>query len=284
MRAVIAILTIIGLNIGAGSVAGYGQEASEGDICGNTPGGGVIYCVRGATNTVDLSTSNKATSGNTIRPTGPTTKYLPYNRLTTGTDGQPCVTTGYYAQGTSPNDAAITDPVTQNVRDIHGLPALEYPPCPFRPRAPGEPAQVETPSMIAMRYWEQVPLPRPAPAIAPGRAITGKLAYLETRGEVAHTYTSPTVFGQLIIVASGSYAVNWGDGSTSGPHAFEGKAWPDGRMTHDYVNVGSYDIVVTERWTARWSLGGESGVLRTLQTSGRIDDFPVEQIQAVIGR
>jgi len=41
---------------------------------------------------------------------------------------------------------------------------------------------------------------------------------------------------------------------------------------------------VTEKWSATWRLGGKSGTLRTLQTTGRIDNFPVEQIQAVIGR
>ena len=63
-----------------------------------------------------------------------------------------------------------------------------------------------------------------------------------------------------------------------------GKPWPDGQITHQYLKVGIYDIVVTERWTATWNFAGESGVLRTLQTTGRIEDFPVEQIQAVIGR
>jgi len=139
--------------------------------------------------------------------------------------------------------------------------------------------------MVAARYWEQVTLPRPRPAIAPGRAITGKLAYLETRGEVARTYSSvDPVFGPLQITATGSYTVAWGDGDRTGPHRHEGQPWPAGQITHNYLNVGSYDIVVTERWTATWSLGGESGVLRTLQTTGRIDDFPVEQIQAVITR
>ena len=85
-------------------------------------------------------------------------------------------------------------------------------------------------------------------------------------------------------MAKGSYTVDWGDGTQSGPHSFEGKPWPEGQITHDYLNVGSYDIVVTERWTATWRLGGESGSLRTLQTTGRIDDFPVEQLQAVITR
>lgn len=138
--------------------------------------------------------------------------------------------------------------------------------------------------MVAARYWERVPLPKPAPVIAPGRAITGKLAYLETRGEVTRTYTNDTTFGPLEIVAKGSYMVDWGDGETTGPYAVEGKPWPDGQITHDYLKVGSYDIVVTERWTATWRLGGERGTLRALQTTGRIDDFPVEQIQAVIGR
>ncbi len=138
--------------------------------------------------------------------------------------------------------------------------------------------------MVAARYWEQIPLPRPQPTIAPGRAITGKLAYLETRGEITHTYTNSTVFGPVQIVATGSYTVNWGDGTTTGPHRFEGKPWPYGQITHDYLNVGTYNVVVTEKWTATWSLDGENGVLRTLQTTGRIDNFPVEQIQAVIGR
>jgi hypothetical protein len=139
--------------------------------------------------------------------------------------------------------------------------------------------------MIAMRYWEQVPLPKPAPYIAPGRAITGKVAYLETNGKITETYTnSMTPYGQLVIVASGSYEVDWGDGTAPKSHAFEGEAWPHGRITHVYEDVGSYDIVVTERWTATWSLGGQQGRLRALATSGTIDNLPVEQIQAVVSR
>ncbi len=229
-------------------------------------------------------TSYSSTSTNITRnSSGPTIRYIPYDRVTTGPDGRPCITTGYYAAGTQPNDSEALDPGTQNVLDIHGLPPLEYPPCPARPQLPGEPAPAETPSMIARRYWEQVTLPRPQPTIAPGRAITGKSAYLETRGQTSRTYTNDTIFGPLHIYASGSYTVAWGDGSTSGPHAYEGGPWPSGRIMHDYVDVGSYDIVVTQKWTATWSLGGQSGVLRTLQTTGRLDDFPVQQIQAVVG-
>lgn len=212
----------------------------------------------------------------------PAKKYVPYNRLGTGPDGKPCATTGYVEEGVAPPDErSLADPNPYNsVWQV-----LEtYPPCPQQPRAPGEPAPVETRAMVAARYWENIPLPKPRPSIAPGRAITGKMAYLETKGEIAHTYTNGTVFGPLTIVAKGSYRVDWGDGTTTGPHSLEGKPWPDGQITHDYINIGAYDVVVTEKWTAAWSLDGESGIPRTLQTTGTIDDFPVEQIQAVIGR
>jgi hypothetical protein len=223
------------------------------------------------------------------RTSGPTKRYVPYNRLSTGPDGKACATTGYVEEGaTPPDERLLADPNPREFNiPIYGSEwkVLEdYPPCPEQPRAPGQPPPVETPSMVAARYWERIPLPKPRPAIAPGRAITGKLAYLETKGELTHTYTNDTVLGPLEIVAGGSYTVDWGDGETTGPHSFEGKPWPDGEITHEYIDIGSYNVVVTERWTASWRLGGQAGTLRALQTTGRIDNFPVQQIQAVVGR
>ena len=272
---------IVGLIHASGSTSAY----PEPPLCTRGIDGSYLVCEGASSAGPADSSSTVRNVGTTASGSGSTTRYLPYNRLLTGANGEPCITTGYYVEGTSPNDAAITDPVTQNVRDMHNLPPLDYPPCPVQPRAPGQPVPVETPSMIAMRYWEQVPLPKPTPHIAPGRAITGKVAYLETGGKVSERYTNPTtIYGQLVIEASGSYEVDWGDGTTTGPHAFEGGAWPNGRITHVYTDVGSYNVVVTEKWTATWSLGGQRGLLRTLGTSGSITNFPVEQIQAVIGR
>ena len=142
-----------------------------------------------------------------------------------------------------------------------------------------------TPETVAVRYWQDVPLPTPEPHIAPGRAITGMLAYLETRGTTSHTFTEPnTPFGPLTITATGAYYVDWGDGTNTGPHSQEGGPWPDGTITHEYIHIGTYDVVVTERWTATWSFGSQSGTLDELRTVGRIDDFPVQQIQAVVLR
>jgi hypothetical protein len=125
-------------------------------------------------------------------------------------------------------------------------------------------------------------LPRPRPAIAPGRAITGKTAYLETGSRLNHIYTADTVFGILQIKANGVYHVDWGDGYKTGPYNIEGGPWPNGRITHEYQNEDTYDVVVTIRWTATWQLGSNGGALPPNETLGRIADFPVQQIQAVV--
>lgn len=210
-----------------------------------------------------------------------TQTFVAYQRFVALPNGEFCVTTGYRLEDATPLDDISNAPGAHPGGNGFN-PAYNLVPCPQQPQTPGQSQPVETPSSIAARYWEQIPLPKPQPSIAPGRAITGKLAYLETRGELTHTYTNMTAFGPLQITAHGSYMVDWGDGDKTGPYNSEGKPWPDGQITHDYLKVGSYNVVVTEKWTADWSLGGESGVLRTLQTTGTINNFPVQQIQAVI--
>ena len=172
----------------------------------------------------------------------------------------------WFAPGTEPDYPAGTfDPLG------------EYPTCVADPGIPAS-----DPELIALRYLQQIPLPVPDPKIAPGWAITGKLAYLETRGQTSFSYSADTPVGRLEIAATGRYEVAWGDGETTGPYSIEGRPWPDGQITHDYVWSGTYDIVVSERWTASWTLGGRSGTIGGLRTTGRIDDFSARQIQAVI--
>jgi hypothetical protein len=285
---VVLVCLVLGL-LGTGRTA-IAEEAN----CGNSENASYADCLTGRTTfvSVDNQLRTLPASGNhpSSASSGPTKTYVPYNRLVIGPDGKECATTGYAEEGVQPeHERLLVDPNPRETNiPITGndLSILEtYPPCPQQPIAPGQPAPILTRSMVAAQYWERVPLPKPQPSIAPGRAITGKMAYLETKGEISHTYNNNvTMFGPLRIVATGSYTVAWGDGETTGPHSFEGQSWPSGQITHDYLKVGSYNIVVTEKWTATWSLDGESGTLRTLQTTGRIDGFPVEQIQAVIGR
>ena len=235
------------------------------------------------------SGSNNAQYLQTSDSSGPPVKFIAYDQVTTGPDGQPCVRTAYYAQGGGPVNAApsLTPPPEASAgsggyNNIY----QEYPPCPEEPLRPGQPAPALTRAGIAARAWQQrVILPKPRPSIAPGRAIAGKPAYLETGGTLSYTYTEQSTFGTLRIDASGSYTVDWGDGETDGPFRSEGLSWPSGQITHEYQSIGRYDVSVRERWEATWSLGGESGAsCGPWKPPAPFADFPVEQIQAVIVR
>ena len=250
-----------------------GTAAGQTSGCRAGPTADYVGCEGSGTVSIDsYGAESTPRAGST---SGPAKRYVPYERVSTNADGQPCITTGYreVPAGAGAAEEAILGLPDQDFGNI----LAQYPAC------PQQPGRVqETPAQIAARYWEEIPLPKPAPYIAPGWAITGKLAYLETNGELRHVHRNSTVVGPLEISATGTYYVDWGDGETTGPHSVEGKPWPEGEITHEYRWAGTYDILVTERWTASWRLGGQSGTLRELRTSGQIDDFRVTQIQAVI--
>jgi hypothetical protein len=142
----------------------------------------------------------------------------------------------------------------------------------------------QSPAVLAEVFWGEVLLPHPAPKIDPGWALTGRLAFLETRAPMTQSFTRDTPLGPLTITATGEFLVDWGDGARTGPHPTPGAPWPDGRITHGYTNTGTVDVVVTERWKATWQLGGQSGSLTALSTDGRLDGFAVREVQAVRNR
>jgi len=210
-------------------------------------------------------------------------RYVPYRYLDFGggPDGGICTATGFTQERPATGPPSVGERVGEAAVDgaIAG-----FDDCPVTPAAEASPAATER-QAYAIRYWQEVPVPSPQPHIAPGRAITGLLAYLETRGSTTNTYTeADTPFGPLTVTATGRYYVDWGDGTHTGPYSREGQPWPDGQITHEYLHIGTYDVVVTERWTATWYFGDESGTLNELRTVGRIEDFPVQQIQAVVLR
>lgn len=244
--------------------------------------GGQTECEKSAVLHPDGSGSDASTPEDPLNPSTPSTEriYAPYERIVHGggLNGEDCTTTGYREVPAGVEPGIVSAIPDRDFGDIRRT----YPECPAQP---GVESEAPTPASYAVHYWQEIPLPKPLPHIAPGRAITGMPAYLETRGTTSHSFSDPnTPFGPLTITATGRYYVDWGDGTQTGPHAGEGGPWPDGQITHEYINVGAYDVVVTERWTATWSFGVESGTLDELRTVGRIDDFPVGQVQAVVLR
>lgn len=145
-----------------------------------------------------------------------------------------------------------------------------------------------SPAAAAQIVWrDQMKLPPPEPYIAPGKAITGLRAFLEIRGPRTRTQTF-NVFGyDLTVTATAtSYDVDWGDGAWSRGLTSSGGPWPNGDVRHVFTTQGTYTVRVIERWTGTWSLAGGGGgsVDGTLSSEGRIDAFPVVQVQAVRNR
>ena len=126
--------------------------------------------------------------------------------------------------------------------------------------------------------------PSPDPYIAPGFAITGKRAYVETRGPLQHEPAArETELGLLTVrFEAVGFTVDWGDGTPATEHESPGLAWPQGTAVHTFQHMGAYDITVAQRWRAVWQLGSESGELILTGEPVTIDDFEVRQVQAVI--
>lgn len=157
------------------------------------------------------------------------------------------------------------------------------PPC---PDPVGVPVVASTPAIEAARFWQQMDLPGLGPSIAPGRALVGLPAYLETGGATTVTAGGDTPFGALSITATRSVTVAWDDGpgSTTGPHAGSGGPHPAGDITWVYGRSGPRDVAVTQTWTATWAVGGASGTFTGRGTTSTLFGFPVEEVQAVRNR
>lgn len=152
------------------------------------------------------------------------------------------------------------------------------------PICPGANAELRpSAAVVALMMWQQrTPLSVPSGTIRPGRAITGKEAFLEIGGpSTGHWHFE--VFGYSIdISAASTYDVDWGDGTSTTGITSRGGPWPDGDIRHVWTTTCSCTITITQRWYGTWTIGdGGRPIPGVMVTRGTIRDFPVGQIQAV---
>lgn len=141
-----------------------------------------------------------------------------------------------------------------------------------------------TPGLEAADLYRRIPLPAPTPYVQPGSLPVGLDAYLETGAAPTGTYgPDPTPFGDLYLELEADIYVDWDDphddvDGEEGPYRVATEdggdrparpgPHPDGEIFHLYQHDGFYEITVRYEWRATWSLGGDSGVLTGISTSG----------------
>lgn len=184
----------------------------------------------------------------------------------------------------------ITDPTIE-------VPEL-VPACTAAPAAPGAPAgrpapPPPTPLEAAYEawYWE-TKLPSPTLSTSPSNgAVAGLDLYLSIGGQQSVTYDVPALGYMVHLEVSSVYDVDWGDPQPDGSrlgsavtkgHRSQGGPYPNGDLRHQYIHRGSATVEVTQRWTARWSAGGQSGAIADRLATSGTTTFPVQEIQALL--
>jgi hypothetical protein len=157
--------------------------------------------------------------------------------------------------------------------------------------AAGRPAPTPLDAAYQAWYW-QTTLPDPTLATSPlDGAITGLDLYLSIGGPQTMTIDVTALGYDVHLDISSVYDVRWGDprpdGTPTGAavtrdHPTQGGPYPHGDLRHQYIERGRATIEVTQKWTARWSAGGQSGTIADRLSTSASRTIPVQEIQAVL--
>jgi hypothetical protein len=167
-------------------------------------------------------------------------------------------------------------------------------PCPAAEGSGGAaPRPPPTPLEAAYQAWYwQTKLPSPSLATSPpDGAITGLDLYLSIGGAQTLTYDIPALGYNVHLDVTSVYDVHWGDPrpdtSATGRavtrnHPTQGGPYPNGDLRHQYIERGTATIEVTQKWTAAWSAGGQSGTIADRLATSATVTIPIQEIQAVL--
>lgn len=152
---------------------------------------------------------------------------------------------------------------------------------PQNPQQPAVDPQVQA-QQLAENYFRRIQLPVPRPVMSAPSGITGAVHQMNMQIPATISLVEGgTAFGDLEVSARGRFVVDWGDGTTDS-YLVTGASWPASPITHSWTKRGNYTVVVTAHWEANWRLGGFSGVVGNLTTTGSIPAFEVGEIQATV--
>lgn len=137
----------------------------------------------------------------------------------------------------------------------------------------------------------RVELPKPDLVVAPGRALAGLPAWLETNRPLEFTMDGAGLArmpgGLIDVTATATFDVDWGDGTVETGFERQGVAFnaddrddPAG-IRHGYTDAGDVTITVTDHWTITFEdqWGRSDTFVGDIATSTTL---PVIQAQAVI--
>ena len=157
---------------------------------------------------------------------------------------------------------------------------------------PVDPADEVPPDVLDDVVTETVTdqLPRPAPSVPPGYAMTGMAAYLVTDHELEYGPVDHEVdleIMQLTVRVNGTATttVDWGDGTVL-TYDQPGLAYPDGEVTHTYADTGDVTIQITDSWRLTYDVYRDgdliiSNVLEFDLAPVALVDLQVRQLQSV---
>jgi hypothetical protein len=203
-------------------------------------------------------------------------RWYPYKATRSDGNGGFCLATRWT---TDPLRAQMANAIVNDLQNV--INPVGRPDCPRTPRA-------EQVGALAQVFWAERVLPAPELKLQPPFAITGKPTYLEIVGEQHKEFeVENEIDGEMVVIeATSDYVVDWGDRfnpkTSVVTTSSQGGPWPDGDVTHVYTHTDpDVTISVTQRWTAVWSSGDDSGVLEGMTTTATVTNYRVGQIEAV---
>ncbi len=261
----------------------FGQTPAGAASTISSAGNGGGYTITLYTLTSATAPGNPGSRSTATAPNGKTLYPVMYPTVTTNSklfSNAPCIAV-YFAYYSSTLQASARQMPPQLWFTL----SRRYPPCQYRTTSFTTPPSKPRLSITSYVNTITRQLPSPHPAMDPQFGLVGLNSYLTTGATLSDTLWVPSPAGTIRAVANGTLSADFGDGTAPvGPTTDVGGPWPGGHLVHAYGGTGCYAISVIENWSVSYDIGGITGTLNGLRTSGEIASYCVYSTGAVMLR